>query len=122
MAEEFVNQHQPIWHASPTVKDMYRVSCTAEGCHYLSSFVSTVHEEEFVRVRAEVHFSNHTKQYLPGSAPDIVVDWEISACCSVCEDGIGDIVTEDSESVYCKECGTTWSMDGTDGERKEDDD
>ena len=51
----------------------------------------------------------------PGRALDIEVDWEPSACCSVCADGVGDITQED-DGLRCHGCGTTWDMDGTGGE------
>jgi hypothetical protein len=69
----------------------------------------------------ELFHKSHGGQYDAGRAPDIAVEWEISACCSVCPDGIGDVTTNDSETVTCKDCGTTWAMDGTAGERAEAD-
>lgn len=61
----------------------------------------------------------HLRQHEPGRAVDIEVDWEPSACCSVCPDGIGAIKQNDGESLVCDDCGTTWSLDGTCGERVE---
>lgn len=46
------------------------------------------------------------------------MDWEPSAFCSVCADGIGDIVAED-EGLTCRDCGTTWGIDGKMGETSE---
>lgn len=60
----------------------------------------------------------HLEQHAPGRALDIAVDWEPSARCSVCESG-GDIVMNDVETLICNECDTTWTLDGTDGERSE---
>lgn len=59
----------------------------------------------------------HLAQHEPGRAVDIEVDWEPSARCSVCEDG-GDIHQE-GDGLTCRDCGTTWSIDGTNGERDE---
>lgn len=64
---------------------------------------------------------DHLDQHTPGRALNIEVSWELSACCSVCEDEIGDIVQED-DGLTCRECGTTWDIDGEQGERKENDD
>lgn len=57
----------------------------------------------------------HYEQHAPGRALDITVDWEVSADCSVCDDG-GDIRHED-DGLTCEKCWTTWSIDGTCGER-----
>jgi len=54
----------------------------------------------------------------PGRALDIEVDWEPSARCSVCPDGIGDIRHSDQD-LECWDCGTTWNLDGTAGYRTE---
>lgn len=62
----------------------------------------------------------HLSQHEPGRALDIEVDWEPRATCSVCESG-GDIVMNDVETLICNECDTTWSLEGTDGERGNDD-
>jgi ribosomal protein L37AE/L43A len=59
---------------------------------------------------------DHIAQHAPGRALDIEVVWEPSACCSVCEDGIGDVREESSEVLECRDCGTTWNYDGTMGE------
>ena len=59
---------------------------------------------------------DHLRQHEPGRAMDIEVDWTPSAFCPVCEDGIGEIVQED-DGLLCRECGTTWDLDGTNGER-----
>jgi len=65
---------------------------------------------------------DHLDQHKPGRAMDIAVDWEVSACCNVCEDEIGDVETDDGETLRCRECGTTWNIDGTNGEREEGND
>lgn len=67
---------------------------------------------------AEQALAKHEAQHGPGRALDIIVDWEVSALCSVCEDGIGDVQLED-DGVTCQDCGTYWSIDGTDGHRQE---
>lgn len=71
------------------------------------------------RPTAESVLQDHLDQHKPGRAVDIEVAWELSACCSVCEDGIGSITLSDSESLRCRDCGTVWSLDGTGGERSE---
>ncbi|MFB9776140.1 hypothetical protein [Brevibacterium otitidis] len=57
---------------------------------------------------------DHIAQHRPDRALDIAVDWEPTACCSVCDDGIGDIEQED-EGLVCQGCGTSWNLDGTGG-------
>ena len=75
------------------------------------------------KVSAEEYATNsimrHLKTHEPGRAPDIVVEYVLSASCSVCADGVGDVVQESSEVLECRDCGTTWSEDGTYGELKE---
>jgi hypothetical protein len=67
----------------------------------------------------EAMFRNlHGRQYEPGNAPDITVEWELVAQCSVCPDG-GSIELVDSEGVRCTECRTTWAIDGSMGEREQ---
>lgn len=64
---------------------------------------------------------DHLRQHAPGRALDIEVDWEPTGYCSVCEDGIGDIGRDaDGEGLICKDCGTTWDIEGRSGERVED--
>lgn len=67
-------------------------------------------------------FDWHLKQHKPGRALDIEVDWEPSACCSVCPDGIGSIRwdNESGEGLICIECRTTWDNEGRSGELRED--
>lgn len=64
----------------------------------------------------------HTRQHEPGRALDIEVDWTPSGLCPVCPDGIGDIGWGDDDDVRCKDCGTTWNRDGTNGQRAETED
>lgn len=68
---------------------------------------------------ADQYLAEHEAQHGPGRALDISVDWEVSALCSVCEDGIGDVQLED-DGVNCQDCGTYWSIDGTNGHRDEE--
>ena len=89
------------------------IKCKAPDCPYWYYGPQTI-------ASAERCFKEHADQYLPGRAPSIQVDWEPVAYCSVCEDGIGDIVVEDGESIRCKDCGTTWDMQGNGGERREE--
>jgi hypothetical protein len=111
------NQHQPVEEGS-----FYR--CATPDCHY-SIYTYPIRRlpvDRNAEYWASVWQSTHARQYDPGNAPDITVDWEISACCSVCPDGIGDVGTDaDGDGVQCKECGTHWTMDGTLGERAEED-
>lgn len=74
------------------------------------------HEGE--SVTAAVLLKDHLAQHAPGRAVDIAVDWEPSAMCSVCEDGIGDVQQEDG-GLTCQDCGTTWDIDGESGERND---
>ena len=71
---------------------------------------------EHVAKERESWIADHIAQHAPCRALDIEVDWEPSACCSVCEDGIGDIRQVSSEGLECIECGTTWDNDGRGGE------
>lgn len=98
------------------------IHCAAPDCEY-AQFTHRLpgrNEDQTAAFWTELFRSNHTAQHDPGRAPDITVEWEISASCSVCEDTIGDIVVNDSDSIRCKDCGTTWSIDGSNGERDED--
>lgn len=58
---------------------------------------------------------DHIDQHAFGRATDLEVIWTISADCTMCEDG-GDIIDEDSETLRCQRCNTTWAIDGTFGE------
>lgn len=107
------NPHQPI-------TEDRQIRCAAEDCNFAMHRIRTSQAQgvQDIHLLTLFHY-NHADQYSPGRAPDIAVDWTISACCSVCPDGIGDVELNDGESVVCKECNTTWSMDGTHGEREE---
>lgn len=107
---ETTNPHQPTFRHSPEGVT-YGADCTAPDCG-VAVFSGGFDDERY----AALFKRSHSDQYEPGRAPDITVDWVISADCSVCEDG-GDIDTEDGESVICKDCGTTWGMTGENGER-----
>lgn len=61
---------------------------------------------------------DHLEQHNPGRAVDIDVDWEPVASCSVCPNGMGDIYQED-DGLRCRDCGTTWDINGRRGERDE---
>lgn len=65
---------------------------------------------------------DHLRQHKPGRALDIEVSWEPSALCNVCEDDIGDIYWPYSGTLECRQCETTWDIDGTGGERKAEED
>jgi hypothetical protein len=86
------------------------VSCAVEDCHF--TLVAGLADAP---TYARIFQDEHAAQYEPGRAPDIAVDWEIVADCSVCEDG-GDIEQED-DGVTCRKCDTRWSIDGRYGER-----
>jgi hypothetical protein len=106
------NPHQPATQDT-------RIACAAPDCGYAMHRHPNPDGSSMDAFLLDLFHRNHSRQYDPGRAPDIAVDWEISACCSVCPDGIGDVRMEDSESVRCKECGTTWDIRGTSGERAE---
>ena len=110
MSESIENQHKPITDGS-------FLKCAAPDCHYA---LFTTHNFTINEGFWEKQFLDHARQYEPGRAPDITVDWEISACCSVCPDRLGDVKVNDSDTVRCDDCGTVWAMDGTLGERDED--
>lgn len=113
---DFENPHQPKHEGA-------FLNCQAPDCRYWVTFhVPNGRDfEEWLSTARKRFKRDHSEQFEPGRAPNISVDWEVSALCSVCEDGIGEIVTEDSETLRCKECGTTWSMEGDNGEREEQD-
>lgn len=68
---------------------------------------------------ADQALAEHEAQHGPGRALDITVEWEVSALCSVCEDGVGDVQQEGDELI-CQDCGTCWFIDGTGGYRCEE--
>lgn len=91
-------------------------ACRADGCEYdeITAAPVDVPLEKVLVLR-----SDHQKQHHPDRAFDIEVQWNISALCSVCPDGIGKVTLED-EGIACQECGTYWSIDGTGGYRNTD--
>lgn len=64
---------------------------------------------------------DHIDQHAPGGAVNLDVMWHVSADCTVCDDG-GDIIDEDSETLRCQKCQTTWAIDGTFGQLADDED
>ncbi len=91
------------------------LKCTAPDCN----FYLAVPREDWLE-SWKPHFRDvHTQQYDEGRARDIEIEWVISACCSVCEDGVGDVQVNDTDTVRCNDCGTTWYMSGTGGELDE---
>jgi len=114
-AKALVEVREP-W--GPENPHMHYATIRCSECDFVQwSSVNTV------RVTAEEYATNsimrHLETHEPGRAPDIDVEYVLSASCSVCEDGIGNVETLDGESIGCADCGTTWSEDGTYGELKE---
>lgn len=108
-----MNAHQPVLVRNPDGV-AHTAECAAADCpHLVLAGLRT--DKEYERM-----FKEHTDQYEPGRAPDITVDWEVSALCSVCEDGIGDIEVDSDGDLACKECGTYWSITGDGGTRSEE--
>jgi hypothetical protein len=114
-APEAVNVHQPI-------AEGHRLVCGAPDCGYAIHTYPIRSLDDADRIAtywASLFKNNHSSQYDPGHAPDIAVEWEISATCSVCPDG-GEIqMCEDGDAVCCDECGTHWDMNGNHGTRDE---
>jgi len=108
------NPHQP------TVTEK-AITCGAPECGYAMHRHGNPDGTSMDEFLLTLFQRNHSGQYDVGRAPDIAVDWEISALCSVCPDGIGTVVTIDSETIACEECNTHWNLDGTAGERSEGD-
>jgi hypothetical protein len=115
------NTHLPV-------KNGFYWKCGAEGCHFMLNIPDTskfsVKDESQRAPQSyaddnykEIFMRDHHDQYEPGRAPDIVIEYVISACCTVCPDKIGTIVQNDTDSVVCTECKTTWYTDGTGGEK-----
>lgn len=103
-----MNAHQPV----ATERG---VKCGAEGCFWAA--YGTIKPERY-----DWAIRDHRAQYEPGRAPDIEVDWEPSAWCSVCDDSIGDVVVDsDGEGLVCKACRTRWSITGDSGKTAEAD-
>lgn len=92
-----------------------RVSCGQ--CPFVTY---TSRLRDFMPSASEI-LADHLAQHAPGRAVDIEVSWEPSAMCSVCSDGIGLVkIDNDGEGLECEECGTTWDIEGTGGERSEE--
>lgn len=104
----------------PDHPDTYSAVIRCSECDF-ASFTSVrtalVSAQEYATNSIRYHLETHN----PGRAPDIDVEYKIEACCSVCEDGIGDVTEADSETLECNRCGSHWSIDGTYGYTKEDD-
>lgn len=95
------------------IKDLISVEVKCSHCSH--GLYTATHSKYAGRQRTWMadHIAQHND---PTRALDITVDWDISAYCSVCDDGIGDVQVNDIESIQCVVCGTTWSIDGKDGE------
>lgn len=110
-AHEIVTLGEPREHAeSPHLWVAVKIECSE--CDHVEFTGVPEHEAE----ARTSWIADHIAQHAPGRALDIEVDWEPSACCSVCEGGIGDIRQVSSEGLECIECGTAWDNDGTMGE------
>lgn len=105
-----MNAHVPAMGIHPSGA-VGSVSCAADGCHYLLTAGLGTAERYAGMFKRE-----HAVQYEPGRAPDIEVDYIISADCSICEDG-GDVDMTDSDTLSCSKCSTTWNARGEHGER-----
>ncbi len=92
------------------------IRCSEKDYTVFTSYRSTYGDPQGYADRV---LRDHLEQHKPGRAMDIEVSWEPSACCSVCEDSIGNVVQED-DGLTCRDCGTTWDIDGEQGERMED--
>lgn len=96
------------------------VTCAAPACRYCFIYPGPRAEGKLTREIAQrwtrIFHANHGMQYEPGRAPDIAVDWEISASCSICDDG-GEIEMNDGETIQCQTCKTIWTINGENGER-----
>ena len=99
------------------------LECEAPGCG-LAMYVGK-HTTDTARAQASPAdylgfvWNNHARQFEPGAAPDITVEWELVASCSVCPEG-GDMRHGDDNTVVCDVCGSWWDHDGTGGEADED--
>lgn len=102
---------------SPHYTDIVSFTASCGMCDYVE--FGAMNRKRLRPTASEV-LADHLKQHEPGRALDIEVDWEPSGICPVCDDGIGMIGwDEDGEGVKCKDCGTTWDLDGTNGERSD---
>lgn len=83
-------------------------------CNHCSYVTFTARRFDAMPTANEI-LEDHLSQHGPGRALDIEVDWEPSANCSVCPDGIGTIKVSDDGGITCTECGTEWGLDGKGG-------
>ncbi|NWN87021.1 MAG: hypothetical protein HLX51_00540 [Micrococcaceae bacterium] len=91
----------------------------ASWCSACGTAVFTALPSKYAHVRRGF-MQDHIDQHAPGRAIDLDVQWQLYAQCTVCDDG--EIINEDSETLCCKQCDTTWSIDGTYGELVDDED
>lgn len=117
---EFVNPHQIV------IPDPYEGSftCAAPDCRFWSTGASVkrggvLSSREHIVTVNEFIFKDHANQFLPDRAPDIQVEYELVANCSVCDDG-GDMFQDWEGEIGCRDCGTSWDRNGEHGERHED--
>lgn len=109
------NEHFPVPSGATLV-------CNAPGCEYVA-FVGlpAINRGAASDVPFSEYFGHlwrgHAHQYEPGSAPDISVEWELVATCSVCPEG-GDM-SHDGDGVHCETCGAHWNDRGEYGETDE---
>lgn len=96
------------------------LSCAAKGCDWIVYVGSASTDAARGSLNSQLYFDRiareHSSQFDEGAAPNIEIEYELSAGCSVCPDKIGDVVCESGETIMCRECGTTWDMEGTMGE------
>lgn len=96
--------------------------CT--GCRHVT-FTMTREDTADVILQMDANQAHDPRQHDPDRAPDIEVDFELVADCSICEDGGTIELIDAAESLECSDCKTTWSIDldhsttATDGQRAE---
>lgn len=102
------------------------VTFECSECSHVTFSVTQDHvPDDVLEIRA--NHAHDVSQHDPGRAPDIQVDFELVADCSVCEFPKGDVQQTDHEVLTCEDCGTTWTLDlgasntGTDGHLAEGD-
>jgi N-acetyl-anhydromuramyl-L-alanine amidase AmpD len=101
---------------SDTDNDMFSVTARCSACSHIAfTAIPSPYADRRISFIQE-----HIDQHAPGRAIDIDAIWEVSAHCTVCENG-GDITDVDGETLQCQQCNTTWSMDGTFGELDDSD-
>ena len=127
MSEAFTTFEEAVrvadWHGDSSL--WFQLSPSRDGYSYE---IRCTHCNHVTFTWGRVLFSprwvmrDHLPQHEPGRAVDIEVDWEPSACCSVCPDGIGSVRwdNESGEGLICIECRTTWDNEGRSGELRED--